>query len=175
MGKSLNFFTDNGRIDNTAHCAACRYNCCTTDQDNFIVLFHWELAAATRAGLTTDHLQPINGNPRHVHCTRPCTGITDYKPVNCATYPLYPITEDLKLWVRGAKNRCPIGDIRLGQQTKHVANALRKIEKIHPGSIKTLVDFIRGYPGELEVLEYGPNGKMLTPKQIIAAHKIMTK
>ncbi|MDR0726441.1 MAG: hypothetical protein LBF37_00075 [Rickettsiales bacterium] len=153
MGKSLDFFSNNGQIDNVRYCAACRYNCCKTDGDNFIVLFPWEIKAAKAAGLSVDHLVSIKDDPQYVHCIRPCTGQNDYKPINCATYPLYPVTEDLSVWVRGAKSRCPISDIRLRQQVKAVADGLRRIEELHPGSIKMMVEFIKSYPGDLESLE----------------------
>lgn len=153
MGKSLDFFQNGGQIDNVSHCAACKYNCCTTDGENFIVLFPWEMDAAIKAGLNVEHLVPIKDNSLYVHCNRPCTRENDYKPINCAAYPLYPISEDLSAWVRGAKSRCPISDIRLRGQIKVIADGLRKIEAQHPGSIKMLVDFIKSYPGELEELE----------------------
>lgn len=175
MGKALDFFDAGGRIDGASHCAACKYNCCVTDADNFIVLFPWERAAAMRAGLDMEHLKAIAGNPQHVHCTRPCTNENDYKPINCATYPLYPITLDLKYWVRGALARCPIPDVRLAAQIKVVASGIREIEKQHPGSIKIMVDFIRAYPGALEVLEYDANDEKLSREQVIAARKLMSR
>ena len=175
MGKTLDFFKDNGQIDNVSHCAKCKYSCCITDDDNFIVLFPWETDAARRVGLSLDHLESIKGNPEFVHCARPCTGPNDYKPVNCATYPLYPITEDLNLWVRGAKSRCPIADIKLCQHIKVVSDGLRKIEKNYPGSIKTLVYFIRNYPGALEIFEYDMGGKKLSSEQIAFAQRLLLK
>lgn len=175
MSKPLNFFSGNERINNARHCAACNYSCCITDENNFIVLFPWELDAAKQAGLSTEHLKPIKGNLENVHCARPCTNKNDYKPINCATYPLYPITEDLSVWVRGAKNRCPISDIVLSKQINIVANGLQKIEQAHPSSIKTMVDFIHSYPGALEIFEYGSNGKKLTPQQIAFANKVICR
>ncbi|MDR1361027.1 MAG: hypothetical protein LBJ18_01820 [Rickettsiales bacterium] len=152
MGTPLSFFSADGKIDGGRHCAACGYACCKTDRDNFIVLFPWELDAARAAGLDTHHLQPISENPQFVHCARPCNGANDYKPINCAAYPLYPVKEDLSEWVRGAKSRCPIGDTRLQKHKEIVADGLRKIEQAYPGSIKMLTEFIRAYPGALEHL-----------------------
>lgn len=166
MGKTLDFFHENGHIDNVSHCAQCRYNCCRTDKDNFIVLFPWEREAANAAGLKTDHLQSIRNNPDYVHCTRPCIGENDYKPINCATYPLYPIVENMELWVRGAKNRCPIPDDRLLSHMNTVVNGMNKIKKFHPGSIKIMVDFILKYPGALEVFGYNRIGKKLSDEQL---------
>ncbi len=174
MSKTLDFFKNNAQIDSAKHCAACGYTCCTLDENNFIVLFPWERDEATRVGLSMAHLPPMqDNNPLYVNCVRPCTGLNDYKPINCATYPMYPLTTDLELWVRGAKNRCPIANIHLRKQIKVIADGLRKIEFVHPGSIKTLVDFTRIYKGELELFEYGLDGKKLSPTQITLALALM--
>ena len=150
MGRSLEFFQNNGLIDSKVHCDKCGYECCKTEGDNFIVLFPWERVEAARVGLKLEHLETIDDNPALTHCIRPCLGDDDYKPGNCAIYPTYPISEDLSDWVRGSKNRCPISSTRLSKQIGIVKNALVKIEKAHPGSIKILVDSIKEYPGALE-------------------------
>jgi hypothetical protein len=109
--------------------------------------------------MNTDHLTRFGDNPLFAHCTRPCNGANDYKPINCATYPLYPVNIDLTEWVRGAPARCPISDARLRRQIPIIADGLRRMERNHPGSIKTLVDFIRTYPGALGPLDKDKNGK----------------
>ena len=152
MGKALNYFQQNGKIDDRKHCIACNFNCCTLDDDNYIYLFPWELDAAKKEGLSVEHLKVMKDNSQNAHCLKPCTDENDYKPVNCATYPLYPINENLDSWVRGAKSRCPITNERLAKQIQVVSTGLRKIEKEHAGSIKMLVDMIREYPGALEKL-----------------------
>ena len=45
----------------------------------------------------------------------------------------------------------------------NVINGMNKIEVLHPGSIKIMVDFILKYPGALEVFEYNRIGVKMPP------------
>ena len=140
-------FKDDGRIENRClgHQNICGYACCRF-YDNFIGLLPGELNRAAAAGKNTDHLYSVNNNPLHVKCSRTC-GPDDYKPLDCALYPLAPVTYDLSLWIRGDSRKCPIPSEELIQHLISSYYELTSIEQESPGSIEALVNSAREFRG----------------------------
>lgn len=95
----------------------CAFKCCTFDQGNFIVIHPGEFEAAQARGEHHNHLELIDsdilGGHRVVCRATDCaTCDGGMKPLDCASYPLFPtaesLTDDLAPVIKGAK--CPLPD-----------------------------------------------------------------
>lgn len=101
-----------GRIPYCPH-NGCGYCCCQFNHGNYIVLYPGELEAARAAGLSLAHLDifdlDYHGGARATcHASDPSCCDGGYKPLDCASYPFFPVVEEdggLGL-LRGAK--CPL-------------------------------------------------------------------
>ena len=109
-----------GRIPLCAH-QSCGHTCCDFAEGNYIVLYPGEEMAARAAGKSLEHLEitPMAfGGHRaicHARDKAQCDG--GYKPLDCASYPLFPTVAtdgSIRAGLKGAK--CPL---RLGEIAKH--------------------------------------------------------
>lgn len=115
----------------------CGFVCCTFMQGNYIVLYPGELDAAARAGASSDHLtitDPDDHGGRRAICTAADTATCDhgYKPLDCQSYPYFPVAGDgarLGL-IRGAK--CPLPDPAIRDHAGWVRRAWTMLLVQHP-------------------------------------------
>lgn len=107
----------------------CGFRCCRFDQGNYIVLFPDEWEAAQAAGSVLSHLQIIDddyhGGKRAVcQANDALTCDNGYKPLDCASYPLFPKRSPNGTcgdFVKGAK--CPL-------RTEHLADHAPVIQQL---------------------------------------------
>ena len=109
--------SNEGRIALCAH-QSCGHTCCDFAQGNYIAMYPGEVAAARRAGQSLDHLEltPLSFGGHQAVCNASDKAICDggYKPLDCASYPLFPTVAadgSILAGLKGAK--CPLrwGDL----------------------------------------------------------------
>lgn len=89
----------------------CGFKCCEFNKGNYIVMFPNEYEDTD---LSTSHLNIIDddyhGGKKVVCVAKDCSNCDDgYKPLDCQTYPLFPIVENESIssaWLKGSK--CPL-------------------------------------------------------------------
>lgn len=88
----------------------CGYRCCEFQQSNYIVLYPGELEGANES---ISHLKIISDNDhegKRAVCTASNTGTCDggYKPMDCKSYPFFPVIENncISTLIKGDK--CPL-------------------------------------------------------------------
>lgn len=103
----------------------CEFKCCNFDQGNYIVMYPGEHEDAVERGESVAHLRVIddddNGGKRAVCEASSCADCDGgYKPLDCASYPLFPDPDPVHRaryesqerptpgpgWIRGDK--CPL-------------------------------------------------------------------
>lgn len=122
------------------HCkdTGCGWTCCQFQQGNYIVCYPGELAAAEAAGKSIQHLAVIdddyNGGQKVV-CTAKDTASCDagYKPLDCETYPLFPVRRDgqqVDWFIKGQK--CPLQEVHLTELRAWAKTAWDELIKQKP-------------------------------------------
>lgn len=92
----------------------CDYKCCIF-KDNYILMYPGEREDAKfRDGKTIEHLEVLDEDGYRglkVVCTRRC-GDGDYKPLDCASYPYFPVVKNglITGLIKGEK--CPLIQLR---------------------------------------------------------------
>lgn len=100
--------------------ASCGRTCCEFAAGNYIVLYPGELETARENGHSTAHLklEPApNGGHRAV-CTAGDKATCDsgYKPLDCASYPLFPTIDSTGNIQAGLKgDKCPLTTTELSK------------------------------------------------------------
>lgn len=93
----------------------CGFRCCEFNQGNYIVLYPGEIAEAQSAGKSMAHLEIIDadyhgGAKAICHAANTATCDNGYKPLDCATYPFFPLIQakggDVGDLIKGYK--CPL-------------------------------------------------------------------
>jgi hypothetical protein len=90
----------------------CGFTCCEFQQGNYIVLYPGELEAASEAGTSLKHLkitERYHGGFKAI-CTAKETATCDngYKPLDCKSYPYFPLVRDAVI-IAGLKGKkCPL-------------------------------------------------------------------
>lgn len=74
----------------------CGFRCCEFNQGNYIVMYPGELEAAQASGQSVAHLKIFDtdyfGGVRAIcHAADTSTCDNGYKPLDCATYPFFPL------------------------------------------------------------------------------------
>ena len=139
----------------TAGCGRC---CCDFSAGNYIVLYPGELNAAVDRGETVAHLavRPSSDGGHRAICHAGDKGTCDggYKPLDCASYPLFPSIDargDVTVDLTGQK--CPLrlrlldahsawvrqAWVRLAQRSQAVADWIASVH---------LIGYARRPPGE---------------------------
>jgi hypothetical protein len=97
----------------------CAFRCCEFQQGNYIVLYPGELQAAAARGASLSHLHVFDDDDHggaRATCRAASTATCDdgYKPLDCASYPLFPsVSADgvLEGLLKGQK--CPLDSAAL--------------------------------------------------------------
>lgn len=106
--------SDEGKIPLCPH-NGCGFRCCEFNQGNYIVLYPGELEAAQISGRSLTHLNVFDsdyfgGARATCHASDTSTCDNGYKPLDCATYPFFPVIgikgEETMSLLKGSK--CPI-------------------------------------------------------------------
>lgn len=118
----------------------CGYACCQFGQlGNWIFALPGEVEAARQAKLSMEHLTITKFEDGHaLHCNRPCTE-GEFKPLDCAWYPLYPAAEDATLFIVADHRKCPIPNKQLIEHARLVGQKALAWDKAYPGSLKAMV------------------------------------
>lgn len=126
----------------------CRYACCKFGAlGNWIFALPGEVETADEQGLSKDHLQIEDyGEGSKIVCQRPCVS-GEYKPIDCAIYPLSPANEAVTEFIVASNQKCPIPYEELLEHASKVRDVLLKWETEHPGSIASLVKAGKSYKG----------------------------
>ena len=102
----------NGTLEKCPH-QGCDHTCCEFVEGNFIALYPGEVQAAHLAGKSLDHLSiTADGNGGHraiCHASDKSRCDEGYKPLDCASYPLFPAVNadgEIEITLKGAK--CPL-------------------------------------------------------------------
>ena len=103
---------DGGEITHCPH-AQCGFKCCDFAQGNYIVMYPGELAAAQAAGRSTAHLEVADdgcgGHRAICRATDAATCDGGYKPLDCASYPLFPVVDSANSLAAVDKGeKCPL-------------------------------------------------------------------
>lgn len=122
----------------------CGFCCTDFSIGNFIVLYPGELAAAESSGKTTRHLRIIDddyfGGARAVcEAKERATCDGGYKPLDCASYPLFPLVEGEERVVKllwGTK--CPLLAEEIKPHTEWVIDVWNKLIDKQPSIVHWL-------------------------------------
>jgi hypothetical protein len=90
----------------------CGYRCCEFQQGNYIVMYPGELESAVAQGHSVEHLTitaSYNGGFKAI-CTARQTATCDngYKPLDCQSYPYFPVVKDGSIQVGLKGKKCPL-------------------------------------------------------------------
>lgn len=162
MSNKMNSSSEGGNINACAACShICGYGCCHQalpheadfGPENSILLYPGELEAAaeeTRRHIlvTADNFN----NGKLGYCDRDhfdqskCSAEKNFKPLDCQSYPFFPVIKDGKLILKIDKKRCPLGTDAL---LRHYESVLRKWEEViakNPAVKEWIVSFqLEGY------------------------------
>lgn len=118
----------------------CAYACCQFGKlGNWIFALPGEVERAQQAGLSMAHLTVTKFENGHaLHCNRPCTA-GEFKPLDCAWYPLYPASSDATLFIVADHRKCPIPNRELIEHARLVGQKARAWDQAHPGSLQAMV------------------------------------
>ncbi|MCA9240990.1 MAG: hypothetical protein KDA37_12355 [Planctomycetales bacterium] len=93
--------------------AGCGRTCCEFAEGNYIALYPGEVEAASKSGQSLSHLElaplPMGGHRAVCRATDKANCDRGYKPLDCASYPLFPTLDSsgaLDATLKGAK--CPL-------------------------------------------------------------------
>jgi Fe-S-cluster containining protein len=126
-----------GRIG-ACHSMNCGYRCCEFQQSNYIVLYPGEYEAAQQSGKALGHLQITdyddNGGMRAI-CTAHDTATCDhgYKPLDCKSYPFFPVINEDGLvgtFLKGRK--CPLSARHLLTHARRVEQTWNRLLSVNP-------------------------------------------
>lgn len=120
----------------------CAFMCCEFQQGNYIVMYPGELEAAIRAGLSVRHLQitePYNGGFKAV-CTAGRTATCDdgYKPLDCKSYPYFPVIKDGQIHAGLKGKKCPLTPAMTRAHAQFVEHEWRHLAEQVPAVIDWL-------------------------------------
>ncbi len=124
----------------------CGYACCQFGKlGNWIFALPGEVERARAANLSMDHLTVTKFEEGHaLQCNRPCTE-GEFKPLDCAWYPLYPASADATLFIVADHRKCPIPNRELIEHAKRVGAKARAWDQAHPGSLQAMVVSARDF------------------------------
>lgn len=126
----------------------CGYACCKFGNlGNWIAAAPGELASAKVQRLSLDHLTIIEERPdgsANIQCNRPCVE-AEFKPIDCAIYPLFPANVECTRFIVADHRKCPIPNRELIGWAFNVQSILRHWENEHPGSIARIVNDGKGF------------------------------
>lgn len=142
----------------------CQHRCCDFATGNFIVLYPGEVEQARRNGEKLDHLiLTADGREGHRAICRACDKATcdeGYKPLDCASYPLFPtMAESSSLVQTGLKGaKCPLQPPQIRRHARWVQQVWQELVDSHPLLAdwirKTrLVGYVSGHPQRAELSE----------------------
>jgi Fe-S-cluster containining protein len=120
----------------------CGYRCCEFQQGNYIVLFPDELETAVAQGQSVAHLKitaAYNGGFKAI-CTAAETATCDhgYKPLDCKSYPYFPIVRDGKIQAGLKGKKCPLVPELLPGHADFVERSWRAAAEQFPGVVAWL-------------------------------------
>lgn len=122
-----------GKLSQCPH-MECGYTCCDFSGGNFIALYPGELATAQRREESTGHLEltPDSAGGHRAICRATDTSTCDegYKPLDCASYPLFPVVNSegqVEVSLKGSK--CPLQAADLRAHRIWVLERWRQLEQ----------------------------------------------
>lgn len=124
--------------------SGCGWKCCGFMQGNYIVLHPNEIDMALKNGVSLDHLDIFDTNyygGARATCHAQDTSVCDngYKPLDCSSYPLFPMIGKQELtneWLIGEK--CPLQISDLKQHLVDVNKTWEHAVKINPSILTWL-------------------------------------
>lgn len=123
--------------------AGCGRTCCEFAEGNFIVLYPGEVEQAQENGESLTHLEvtPLTHGGHRAICRAgdksQCDG--GYKPLDCASYPLFPTVDDYGHVTVGLKGqKCPLSFASLGAHRAWVVDAWSNLCAARPDVRKWL-------------------------------------
>lgn len=119
-------------------CNGCNYTCCDFNQNNFIVMYPHEYEEAKQNGFNLGHLEITDenyfgGKKAICHARERQTCDNGYKPLDCKSYPLFPVTgeEELEIgFIKGKK--CPLLVEDLGEHARYVKQKWQALMQLQP-------------------------------------------
>jgi hypothetical protein len=142
---------EKGKVSACPH-QGCAFKCCQFQQGNFIVLYPGELEAAIASNLSVAHLQitgEYNGGYKTV-CVAKQTATCDggYKPLDCKSYPYFPVVKDHEITVGLKGEKCPLTPDLMPGHERFVEYEWQRIARNTPNLITWLekVELV-GYEG----------------------------
>ena len=123
----------------------CQFCCVDFSAGNYIVLYPGELNRAEAAGYSTKHLRIIDrnyyGGARAVcEAKEPQTCDHGYKPLDCASYPLFPhvLNDDCSVTGLLRSTKCPLLLADIKDHVLWVIEAWNKIVTANPAILEWL-------------------------------------
>lgn len=125
-----------GQIAQCRH-AACGYRCCDFSGGNYIALYPGELNDAVASGASLDHLEvrpSADGGCRAIcHADDKATCDGGYKPLDCASYPLFPtIAPDGRVEAGLKGRKCPLIAATIPRHVQWVKAAWTRLAEASP-------------------------------------------
>lgn len=136
--RRLELVPDRGKIPACAQ-QDCGHRCCQFEQGNFIAIYPGELQEAKSLGYKLEHLRLIgedtHGGQRAVCVASNCADCDGgYKPLDCASYPLFPGGLDdhgsVARMIRGEK--CPLQETDFAAHLDWVSSEWSRICRKRP-------------------------------------------
>ncbi len=145
----------NGVLERCPH-QGCNHTCCEFANGNFIVLYPGELERAEEAGLPITHLQttPDGAGGYLATCHAKDKACCDggYKPLDCASYPLFPVVcEDGSLDALLKGSKCPL---QAKDLTEH-----REWVQLQWTQLASSVENLKQWLHSVQLVGYEPTGE----------------
>jgi hypothetical protein len=129
----------------------CAFQCCDIEPEGAIVLYPGELDKAIEQGHSVEHLEIIGtdiygGAEAICHAREKfiCDSGHSYKPLDCASYPVWPRVEraDEEEFVHAFKgDNCPLEDHMVEEHARFVLAAWSELAKADPRVAAWLVHY----------------------------------
>ncbi|QDT68834.1 hypothetical protein MalM25_17590 [Planctomycetes bacterium MalM25] len=123
--------------------AGCGYTCCEFAQGNYIVLPPGEVEEAKDRGERLDHLElsplPFGGWRAICHAQKTSTCDGGYKPLDCRSYPYFPIVDSRQMLTAGLKGaKCPLKGPAIASHRHWVERAWQSLLQSSPELLEWL-------------------------------------
>lgn len=125
----------------------CGYACCKFTAGNWIMLLSGEYEQAVQQHLKSAHLS-FDAKHTHAICHKPCQK-GDFKPIDCAWYPLFPANLSATQFLVADHRKCPIPNHELIDKMLSVHTQALVWEQKQAGSLEQMVTLSRDFVGYL--------------------------